>query len=630
MKVYSLLLFLVFGIPVFLVNSLHAQTPPVNFTFSNTPATNSNYVTTGYGTNYSTGTNYNLYFGYSSSGNPSDDRILTTFEIGATTYTPITLPNGECYSKVVVNRVANPDVSDMDKQTLFYEYGSVSGTNVYMTPTYANIIEAVNSRIVNRGGDNVFSNTDGQTLNNIERIDLIIGGGVFTPDNTQSGFLVLERGGNDEFIVAAITSLDINGNVSGIGSLVHVNDNTHWGNTSESVTTTVFQRGSADAYMRPNQNLSAQNIEGVFVTFSDLGVSNNSLIYGLAIFPGDVVATMDLINLTDVPLNTTAASNDAGGLDLMGGGGYFASSEVIVTDLQTTITSNTEVPSEGDTVQITVRADNNGPLTDSNITVTIHIPTGYTFQSVNAGYTGNYSQSGNTITWTFSYLNYNQHYNLTFKVVALATGGRIFDSNIDGDLTDVAPGNNYDELELTLDSEQSPLPVELIDFTGISNDEIIELNWSTASEFNNKSFEIERSKDLRNFITIGTVNGRGLSNSVQQYSFLDQEASGNLIYYRLKQVDFDGAFSYSKTIVISRNATAKIEYFPNPFNSQLVINNVTEGAEIKLFSIDGKLVRNKISDGKHDLIDAADLLPGMYFIEVMEGSIPVRIKVIKH
>ena len=148
---------------IFLSASLvFAQTAPTNFVFTQRTAAASNYSTTGYGADYSSGTTFNVYFGTDASSNSTDDDILTSFDIGGETYKPITLSNGECYNRVVVNRVANSNVTDLDKQTLFFEISSRSGSNAYFTPTYANIQEAVNTRIVNRGGDNVFSNQGGR------------------------------------------------------------------------------------------------------------------------------------------------------------------------------------------------------------------------------------------------------------------------------------------------------------------------------------------------------------------------------------------------------------------------------------------------------------------------------------
>jgi len=93
----------------------------------------------------------------------------------------------------------------------------------------------------------------------------------------------------------------------------------------------------------------------------------------------------------------------------------------------------------------------------------------------------------------------------------------------------------------------SVLPVEIIDFTIVKNDEDNVLYWSTVSEFNNSHFEVERSVDRLKFVNIGEVKGNGNSSNFINYQFLDEDVNTSN-YYRLKQVDFDGAYKYSNII----------------------------------------------------------------------------------
>lgn len=94
------------------------------------------------------------------------------------------------------------------------------------------------------------------------------------------------------------------------------------------------------------------------------------------------------------------------------------------------------------------------------------------------------------------------------------------------------------------------LPIELISFSGEASRGVNHLHWSTASEFNNHYFEIERSADGENFQSIGTVNGMGNSTQTVNYAFDDRDGIGNMNYYRLRQVDFDGTFRFSDVIII--------------------------------------------------------------------------------
>ncbi len=99
----------------------------------------------------------------------------------------------------------------------------------------------------------------------------------------------------------------------------------------------------------------------------------------------------------------------------------------------------------------------------------------------------------------------------------------------------------------------STLPVELISFTAELEEKSTILNWATASEINNDYFEVERSLDKENFETFAKVEGAGNSNIVLNYSAADNSLSDGVVYYRLKQTDFDGAFEYSSIIAVTRN-----------------------------------------------------------------------------
>lgn len=617
-KFLSLALFILFS------QHISAQTPPTNFVFSTRTAVASNYSANGYGYDYYTNTTYNVFFGTNAASTPTNDVLLTSFKIGTETYKPITLSNGECYSSIVVNRKANNNVSDLDKQTLFFERSSHSGSNAYFTPTYASIQEAVNTRVMNRGGDNVFSNSGGATLNNIERIDLLIEGGVYTPDNIKSGFIVNERGGNDAFFVAAITSLDGSGNVSAIGSLVHINRTTDWGNTGRSVITTVFQRGGTDTYMRPNQDLNSQNIYSVFISFSDLGIANNTTMYGIAVFPGDVTSAMDLIGLSDVPLNTTAASNNQGGLDIMGGGGFFGAESVIVTDLAVQLSSDKSAPDDNEMINLTIRAANNGPLLDSNIIVTTTIPTGYTYVGVTSGYTGVVTVSGNTITWTFDELVAYDKTSLVAQFTTLHSGGRIFSSNITGDKTDVIPANNYATLELKSKYEIT-LPVEWLSLGAIYEFNKVVISWSTASEINNSLFEIQRSTDAKEFETIGNVDGSGNSNVIKNYTFIDNSPNGELLYYRIKQIDYDGRYDFSEIFTITNNDFKAFEVYPNPATGSINITGLTQRDYLEVYNSVGILIKNVLVDAENIKLSLDNFPAGIYFIKRKSNQEVIRL-----
>jgi len=117
------------------------------------------------------------------------------------------------------------------------------------------------------------------------------------------------------------------------------------------------------------------------------------------------------------------------------------------------------------------------------------------------------------------------------------------------------------------------VPVELSSFNANVNDKVIELNWTTASESNNKGFEIERKLKNNEWETIGFVEGKGSTTLANSYSFRDSyediSYSGRVLY-RLKQIDYDGSFEYSEIIHADVDFTPSSytlsQNYPNPFN----------------------------------------------------------------
>jgi hypothetical protein len=103
----------------------------------------------------------------------------------------------------------------------------------------------------------------------------------------------------------------------------------------------------------------------------------------------------------------------------------------------------------------------------------------------------------------------------------------------------------------------APLPVTLTSFTGKLVNKQTELRWATASEKNNAEFLVERSLDGRKFETLGTVKGNGTTNVAQYYAFTDAKPAQGTNYYRLKQIDFEGASEYSKIVAVKNSGAVQ-------------------------------------------------------------------------
>ena len=113
-------------------------------------------------------------------------------------------------------------------------------------------------------------------------------------------------------------------------------------------------------------------------------------------------------------------------------------------------------------------------------------------------------------------------------------------------------------------NNNNPLPIELISFEARNGVTEVDLFWSTATEINNDYFTVERTMDGENFEVVGMVDGAGNSSTTLSYSLVDPEPLDGVSYYRLKQTDFNGDFSYSELEVITRNLEFDWKLFPNP------------------------------------------------------------------
>lgn len=180
----------------------------------------------------------------------------------------------------------------------------------------------------------------------------------------------------------------------------------------------------------------------------------------------------------------------------------------------------------------------------------------------------------------------------------------------------------------------STLPVKWLDFTAIlRNENTVQLDWTTASEINNSHFEVERLAD--NWGMIGRVKGNGISNEISRYQFIDTtfNHSEMNLYYRLKQVDFDGKYEYSKIVVVDL-AKSKLDnsiiVFPNPNEGIFTIefNNSYDLKKIQIYDVLGKMVKGVSTTEAKTIINLGNFGNGIYLINVIIGEGVYRSKVI--
>jgi trimeric autotransporter adhesin len=171
-----------------------------------------------------------------------------------------------------------------------------------------------------------------------------------------------------------------------------------------------------------------------------------------------------------------------------------------------------------------------------------------------------------------------------------------------------------------------PLPVSWLTFTGFYKNNAVELEWRTATELNNKGFEVERSADGAQFESIGFVNGNGTTNEAHTYTFEDAKPHQPLTYYRLRQIDFDGKTDYSQTIVL-KNKTAQngIVFYPNPAQNELNIQSDSP-TTIKIIDAVGKLLQTIAVEIGTQTINISTLPAGVYYLHDARGNVKEFVK----
>ncbi|MFL5753215.1 MAG: T9SS type A sorting domain-containing protein [Bacteroidia bacterium] len=181
------------------------------------------------------------------------------------------------------------------------------------------------------------------------------------------------------------------------------------------------------------------------------------------------------------------------------------------------------------------------------------------------------------------------------------------------------------------------LPVELISFKGSRSTNHNLLEWQTASEHNSAYFEVQSSENAIDFNPIGTKNAAGNSNSLVNYTFKDYQFYSPVTYYRLKQVDIDGQYKYSKIISVDNlDNTSSFTFdgiFPNPANTQatIMISLPMEGnVKIEITDISGRILSSKsahLREGQQSVeFMLTELSAGTYFVKVYFTNRPVQVK----
>ncbi len=200
-----------------------------------------------------------------------------------------------------------------------------------------------------------------------------------------------------------------------------------------------------------------------------------------------------------------------------------------------------------------------------------------------------------------------------------------------GAWSDMSPGNNF---KLMFDARFSAgLPVQLSSFTGVKDGSKNLLKWNTATELNNKGFDLERSADGVNFSSIASIASKatnGNSTSQLSYDFTDNKSLNGNNYYRLKQADKDGKTSFSQVVLIKGNkvnATSISAIYPNPAKDKLSItlsSATSERVTLSIIDVTGKVLIQKsimVNIGDLNITEnISNLNQGNYLVKLSDAS----------
>ena len=228
----------------------------------------------------------------------------------------------------------------------------------------------------------------------------------------------------------------------------------------------------------------------------------------------------------------------------------------------------------------------------------------------------------------------------------------IYVANVDGDPADevlytqgYSRGNPTDAPMpiIVLDLIYTPVPVELVSFNAFAEGYDVNLSWITATEINNRGFEIERS-DISStggenkWSMISFINGKGTTTEIQHYSFIDEEVVPGNYLYRLKQIDLDGSYSYSNEIRVEVSVllTFTLEQnYPNPFNPSTTIEfgiNKNSIVDLRVYDLLGNEVsviidKKYMEAGKYSKkFDVKELASGIYIYNLKSDDLSITKK----
>jgi protocatechuate 3,4-dioxygenase beta subunit len=168
------------------------------------------------------------------------------------------------------------------------------------------------------------------------------------------------------------------------------------------------------------------------------------------------------------------------------------------------------------------------------------------------------------------------------------------------------------------------LPVKLVSFEAAIENRQVLLSWATTEEDNASHFEIGRAADAGHFTSIGIVNAANVSGS-HQYGFTDHEPLAGNGYYRLKMVDLDGTYAYSRIIAVSSEMIGTLSVYPNPVADEMTVEHIMTDSDswAAIYNVGGLLLaKSKLQSGtSYTRFDVSKLSPGVYLLVITVNAL---------
>ena len=183
-----------------------------------------------------------------------------------------------------------------------------------------------------------------------------------------------------------------------------------------------------------------------------------------------------------------------------------------------------------------------------------------------------------------------------------------------------------------------PLPVTLTSFNGRYSNGVSILDWQTSQELNSDHFELFKSADGQDFSLVANIKSAGFSNLIKNYSYQDNTpTSGQYAYYRLKQVDANGKYTFSSVVKLALGLNTSVVVYPNPFSNDFTVSfsaTKTAPATLILHNCTGQLVFSKtifVNKGNNSILvnSLPSIKPGIYYMRISNEELNFNIKLQK-